>query len=182
MPLVEQFTHAFWGFCAAQSFVFRIVICRIVPFLLTIVLSVLKFTDSDYPVGIFIIIIRYCMQSIYIFCICNLDKPVLFQNKTLVQLKTEILKPGWVSLRVKSFEKPVVFWMKSCGGKLSTWFVKEIHSNGTRLSNTYLLSSKIIPLEHKHFGSYSIRIRNSEGNTDVALYLMYEGSYVYSDI
>jgi hypothetical protein len=43
-----------------------------------------------------------------------------------VQLKTEILKPVWVSLTVKSFEKPVVFWMKSCGGKLSTWFVKEM--------------------------------------------------------
>jgi hypothetical protein len=59
------------GFYAAQSIVFRIVICRIVPFLLTIVLSVLRFTDSDYPVGIFIIIIRYCIQSIYIFCISS---------------------------------------------------------------------------------------------------------------
>jgi hypothetical protein len=174
-------TRFVWVLCGS-IFRFRIVICRIVPFLLIIVLSVLKFTDSDYPVGIFIIIIRYCMQSIYTFCICILDKPVLFQNKTLVQLKTEILKPVWVSLTVKSFEKPVVFWMKSCGGKLSTWFVREIDDNGTRLSNTYLLSSNIIPLEHKHFGSYSVRIRNSEGNTDVALYLMYEGSYIYSDI
>jgi hypothetical protein len=174
-------TRFVWVLCCS-IFRFRIVICRIVPFLLIIVLSVLEFTDSDYPVGIFIIIIRYCMQSIYIFCICILDKPVLFQNKTLVQLKTEILKPVWVSLTVKSFEKPVVFWMKSCGGKLSTWFVREIDDNGTRLSNTYLLSSNIIPLEHKHFGSYSVRIRNSEGNTDVALYLMYEGTYIYGDI
>ena len=99
-----------------------------------------------------------------------------------MQLKTEILKSVWVSLRVQSFEKPVVFWMKSCGGELSTWFVREIHDNGTRLSNTYLLSSTIKPLEHKDFGSYSARIRNSEGSTDVALYLMYEGSYKYSDI
>ena len=132
--------------------------------------------DSDYPVGIFIIIIRYCMQSIYIFCICILDKPVLVQNKALLQLKTEILKPVYVSLTVKSFEKPIVLWMKSYGRNLSTWFIKEIQNNGKRFSNTYLLSSTIIPLEHKDFGSYSVRIRNSEGSTDVALYLMYEGS------
>jgi hypothetical protein len=110
--------------------------CTIVPFLLGIVLSVFRFTDSNYPVGIFIIVIRYYIQGIYILCICILDKPVLLQNKTLVQLKTEILKPIWVSLTVQSFEKPVVFWMKSSGGKLSTWFVREIHNNGKRLSNT----------------------------------------------
>ena len=179
MPLVEQFTPLFCGIRAARSLVFRIVICRIFPFPLAIVLSVLRFTDYDYPVGIFIIIIRYCIQGIYIVCVCILDKPVLFQNKTLVQLKTEILKPVWVSLTVKSFEKPQVFWMKSCGGKLNTWSVREIHNKGKRLSNTYLLSSTIIPLEHKHFGSYSVRIRNSEGSTDVALYIIYEGSYMY---
>jgi hypothetical protein len=61
-----------------------------------------------------------------------------------------------------------MFDWKSCGGELSTWFVREIHDNGTRLSNTYLLSSTIKPLEHKDFGSYSVRIRNSEGSTDVA--------------
>jgi hypothetical protein len=59
----------------------------------------------------------------------------------------------------------VLFWTKS-GGKLSTWFIKEIQNNGKILSNTYLLSSTIIPLEHKDFGSYSVRIRNSEGSTD----------------
>jgi hypothetical protein len=148
--------------------------CTIVPFLLGIVLSVFRFTDSNYPVGIFIIVIRYYIQGI-----CILDKPVLFQNKTLVQLKTEILKPVWVSLTIKSFEKPVVFWMKSSGGKLSTWFVREIHNNGKRLSNTYLLFSTIIPLKHTHFGSYSVGIRNSEGSMDVTLYLMYEGSYIH---
>jgi hypothetical protein len=148
--------------------------CTIVPFLLGIVLFVFRFTDSNYPIGIFIIVIRYYIQGI-----CILDKPVLFQNKTLVQLKTEILKPVWVSLTVKSFEKPVVFWMKSSGGKLSTWFVREIHNNGKRLSNTYLLFSTIIPLKHTHFGSYSVGIRNSEGSMDVTLYLMYEGSYIH---
>ena len=153
--------------------------CTIVPFLLGIVLSVFRFTDSNYPVGIFIIVIRYYIQGIYILSICILDKPVLFQNKTLVQLKTEILKPVWISLTVKSFEKPVVFWVKSSGGKLSTWFVREIHNNGERLSNTYLLFSTIIPLKHTHFGSYSVGIRNSEGSMDVTLYLMYEGSYIY---
>ena len=124
------------------------------------------------------------MQSIYIFCICILDKPVFVQNKTLLQLKTEILQPVSVSLTVKSFEKPMVLWMKSCGGKLSTWFVREIHNHGKRLPNTYVLSSTIIPLKHKDFGSYSVRTRNSEGRTDVALYIMYEGSYIYiySDI
>jgi len=122
------------------------------------------------------------MQCIYIFCICILDKQVLVQNKTLLQLKTEILKPVSVSLTVQSFEKPVVLCMKSCGGKLSTWFVRETHNKGKRLSNTYVLSSTIIPLEHKEFGSYSVRIRNGEGSTDVALYLMYKGSYTYSDI
>jgi hypothetical protein len=96
-----------------------------------------------------------------------------------VQLKTEILKPVWISLTVKSFEKLVVFWVKSSGGKLSTWFVREIHNNGKRLSNTYLLFSTIIPLKHTHFGSYSVGIRNSEGSMDVTLYLMYEGSYIY---
>ena len=153
--------------------------CTIVPFLLSIVLSVFRFTDSNYPVGIFIIVIRYYIQGIYILCICILDKPVLFQNKTLVQLKTEILKPIWVSLTVNSLEKPVVFWMKSSGGKLNTWFVREIHNNGKRLPNTYLLFSTIIPLKHTHFGSYSVAIRNSEGSMDVTLYLMYEGSYIY---
>jgi len=145
------------------------------------VLSVLRFTNSDYPVGNFIIINCYCMQSIYIFCICILDKPVLFQNKTLMQLKTEILKPVCVSLTVKSFEKPVVLWMKSCG-KHSSWLVREINNHGKILPNTYVLSSTIIPLEHKHFGSYSVRVRNSEGSTDVALYLMYKGNYIYSDL
>ena len=153
--------------------------CTIVPFLLGIGLSVFRFTDSNYPVGIFIIVIRYYIQGIYILSICIIDKPVLFQNKTLVQLKTEILKPVWISLTVKSFEKPVVFWVKSSGGKLSTWFVREIHNNGKRLSNTYLLFSTIIPLKHTHFGSYPVGIRNSEGSTDVTLYLMYEGSYIY---
>ena len=110
--------------------------------------------------------------------------PGLVPNKTLLQLKTEILKPVSVSLRVASFEKPVVLWMKSRGGKLSTWLVRETHNKGKRVSNTYLLTATVIPLEHKDFGSYSVRIRNSEGSTDVALYLMYEGSYIYiySDI
>ena len=137
-------------------------------------LSVLRYTDSHYPVGIFIIVICYCMQSIYILCICVLDKPVFVQNKTLLQLKTKIIQPVSVSLTVKSFEKPMVLWMKSCGGKLSTWFVREIHNHGKRLPNTYVLSSTIIPLKHKDFGSYSVRIRNSEGSIDVALYIMYE--------
>jgi hypothetical protein len=67
---------------------------------------------------------------IYIFSICILDKPVLVPNKTLLQLKTEILKPASVSLTIKSFEKPDVLWVKSCGGKLSTWFVRETHNKG----------------------------------------------------
>jgi hypothetical protein len=78
-------------------------------------------------------------------------------------------------MTVQSFEKPVVLWMKSRGGKLSTWFVRETHNKGERLSNTYLLTSTLIPIEHKDFGSYSVRIRNSEGSTDISLYLMYEG-------
>ena len=65
--------------------------------------------------------------------------------------------------------------MKSSGGKLSTWFVRETHNQGKRLYNTYLLTSTVIPLTHTDFGSYSVRIRNSEGSTDVSLYLMYEG-------
>jgi hypothetical protein len=63
-----------------------------------------------------------------------------------VQLKTEILKPVCVSLTVKSFEKPVVLWMKFCSGKISTWLVTEINNKGKRLSSTYFLSSTIIPL------------------------------------
>jgi hypothetical protein len=114
-----------------------------------------------------------------LFTICILDKPVLVPNKTLLQLKTEILKPVSVSLTVKSFEKPVVLWMKSSGGKLSTWFVRETHNQGKRLYNTYLLTSTVIPLKHTDFGSYSVRIRNSEGSTDVSLYLMYEGMLWY---
>ena len=94
-------------------------------------------------------------------------------------MKTEILKPVSVSLRVTSFEKPVVLWMKSPGGKLSTWLVRETHNKGKRVSNTYLLTSTVIPLEHKDFGSYSVRIRNSEGSTDISLYLMYEGMLWY---
>ena len=78
-------------------------------------------------------------------------------------------------MTVQSFEKPVVLWMKSRGGKLSTWFVRETHNQGKRLSNTYLLTSTVIPIEHKDFGNYSVRIRNSEGSTDISLYLMYEG-------
>jgi hypothetical protein len=119
-----------------------------------------------------ILIIIHCgIQCIYIFSICILDKPVLVPKKKLLQLKTEILKPVSVSLTVKSFEKPVVLWMKSCGGKLSTWFVRETHNKGKRLSNTYLLTSTVIPLKHTYFGSYYVRIRNSEGSTDVSLYL-----------
>jgi hypothetical protein len=97
----------------------------------------------------------------------------------LLQLKTEILKPVSVSLTVKTFEKPVVLWMKSSGGKLSTWLVRETHNEGKRLYNTYLLISTVTPLKHTDFGSYSVRIRNSEGSTDVSLYLMYEGMLWY---
>jgi hypothetical protein len=114
-----------------------------------------------------------------LFTICILDKPVLVPNKTLLQLKTEILKPVSVSLTVKSFEKPVVLCMKSSGGKLSTWFVRETHNQGKRLYYTYLLTSTVIPLRHTYFGSYYVRIRNSEGSTDVSLYLMYEGMLWY---
>jgi hypothetical protein len=121
-------------------------------FLLGIVFSVLKFTDSHYPVVIFKLL----------FSICILDKPVLVPTKTLLQLKTEILKPVSVSLTVKTFEKPVVLWMKSSGGKLSTWLVRETHNEGKRLYNTYLLISTVTPLKHTDFGSYSVRIRNSE--------------------
>jgi hypothetical protein len=104
------------------------------------------------------------------------DRTTQIQLKTL---KTEILKPVSVSLTVKSFEKPVVLWMKSSGGKLSTWFVRETHNQGKRLYNTYLVTSTIIPLKHIDFGSYSVRIRNSEGTTAVSLYLMYEGMLWY---
>jgi hypothetical protein len=103
-----------------------------------------------------------------------------FRSKqNIVAVENRDLTASFVSLTVKSFEKPMVLWMKSCGGKLSTWFVGEIHNHGKRLPNTYVLSSTIIPLKHKDFGSYSVRIRNSEGRTDVALYIMYEGSYLY---
>ena len=114
-----------------------------------------------------------------LFTICILDKSVLVPNKTLLQLKTEILKSVSVSLTVKSFEKPVVLCMKSSGGNLSTWFVRETHNQGKRLYYTYLLTSTVIPLRHTYFGSYSVRIRNSEGSTDVSLYLMYEGMLWY---
>ena len=125
------------------------------------------------------IIIRCGIQCICIFSICILDKPVLAPNKTLLQLKTEILKPVSVSLTVKSFEKPVVLWMTSCGGKLSTWFVRKTHNKGKLLAYTYLLNSTVIPIEHTDFGSCSVRIRNSEGSTEVSLYLMYEGMLWY---
>ena len=61
MPLVEQewltlpkhltSPPVFSGVCVAQSLVFCVVFCRslFVLFLLTIVFSVLQFTDSDYP-------------------------------------------------------------------------------------------------------------------------------------
>jgi hypothetical protein len=44
------------------------------------------------------------------------------------------------SLTVKSFEKSVVLWMKSCSGKISTWLVTETNNKGKRLSSTYLMS------------------------------------------
>jgi hypothetical protein len=69
--------------------------------------------------------------------------------------------------------------MKSCDGKLSTWFGRETHNKGKILSNTCLLTSTVIPLEHKNVGSYSVGIRNSEGSTAVSLYLMYEGMLWY---
>jgi hypothetical protein len=64
-------------------------------------------------------------------------------------------------------------------GKLSTWFVRETHNKGKRLSNTYLLTSTVIPLRHTYLGSYYVRIRISEESTDVSLYLMYEGMLWY---
>ena len=48
---------SFWWGCATRSLVYVWfyvdVVCPFVLFLLAIVLSVLRFTDSDYPVGIF---------------------------------------------------------------------------------------------------------------------------------
>ena len=69
--------------------------------------------------------------------------------------------------------------MKSSGGKLSTWLVRETPNEGKRLYNTYLLTSTVTPLKHADWSSYSVRIRNSEGSTDVSLYLMYEGMLWY---
>ena len=53
-----EFTPAFyWGSCCSifsfMCSVLQIVVCHFVLFLLAIVLSVLRFTDSDYPFGIF---------------------------------------------------------------------------------------------------------------------------------
>jgi hypothetical protein len=46
-------TPGFNGVRATQPFFLSVVICPFVPFLLAIVLSVLRFMDSDYPFDIF---------------------------------------------------------------------------------------------------------------------------------
>jgi CBS-domain-containing membrane protein len=40
------------------------IVCPSVPFLLSIVLSVLRFTTSDYPFGIFWPLILYCLSFV----------------------------------------------------------------------------------------------------------------------
>jgi hypothetical protein len=72
--------------------------------------------------------------------------------------------------------------MTSCDGKFSTWFVRETHNKGKILSNTCLLTSTVIPLEHTNVGSYSVGIRNSEKGTAVSLYnnVFFHWGYIYS--
>ena len=77
MPLLNQellifaeapgFTPSFHGVHVAQIIAFCVVFCRslFVLFLLSIVLSVLRFTVSDYPFDIF----KFFVLNILVFCI-----------------------------------------------------------------------------------------------------------------
>jgi hypothetical protein len=142
------------GIRVARSLVFCVVIWWSSFVLLSVYLWALCFRSLDLRILItplflqtMLIIIRGGIRCIYIFSICILDKPVLVQNKILVQLKIEILKPVCVIIDSKIFwKKTVVLWMKSCSGKISSWLVTEINNKGKRLSSTYLLSLTMIPL------------------------------------
>ena len=55
-----------------------IVVCSFVPFLLAIVLSVLQYTDSDWPFGIFKLFIHYNTNHNKLMLI--IEKPTGLQN------------------------------------------------------------------------------------------------------
>jgi len=70
-------------------YVLSIVVCPFVLFLLAIVLSVLRFMDSDYPFGIFKVILIIAMLE-YIY-ICFLFDSFCEKNEIFITMVTSIL-------------------------------------------------------------------------------------------
>ena len=76
-----QFTPRFSGACVTRSLVLlcsvlQIAVCLFVLFHLAIVLSVLRFTDSEYPFGIFKLF--YFLLPVYYFSSASLFTSVFF--------------------------------------------------------------------------------------------------------
>lgn len=75
---------------------------------------------------------------------------------------------------VESSETLKIAWTFSSGGMLGLWSIRKT-MNESNDTDTFILSSIIVPRRHKHFGNYKVRVRNSEGSDDMTFKLTYKG-------
>jgi hypothetical protein len=70
-------------------YVLEIVVCPFVLFILSIVLSVLRYTDSDYPFGVFkLFLIPLCFIEVYVSSQGSKRSCMFFLGVSLLPLST----------------------------------------------------------------------------------------------
>ncbi|VDI03826.1 Hypothetical predicted protein, partial [Mytilus galloprovincialis] len=95
-------------------------------------------------------------------------KPELKSNDSLL-FDTEVGRPAFISIAIRSFEKPTASWTSSAGGILGLLNVKE------EQNDMFSIKGTIVPSTDHHFGKYGIRIRNRIGSLHTEIVLTYTG-------
>ncbi|VDI77362.1 Hypothetical predicted protein [Mytilus galloprovincialis] len=95
-------------------------------------------------------------------------KPELKSNDSLL-FDTEVGRPAFISIAIRSFEKPTASWTSSAGGILGLLNVKE------EQNDMFSIKGTIVPSTDHHFGKYGIRIRNRIGGLHTEIVLTYTG-------
>ncbi|XP_071180701.1 contactin-5-like [Mytilus edulis] len=100
-------------------------------------------------------------------------KPELVSNASFV-FNTEIGKPAYIAIPIRSFETPTASWTLSSEDNLQVGLlsVKETQKD------MFVIEGKIVPSTHPHFGKYGISVRNTVGSVHADITLDYTDTRV----